>query len=332
MIKKHLTMIAIITLFLLVACQNNNENTTENNDDSVTVDKNDDEAISLPSNILKKGDENEEVSNLQQVLIEIGYPIEQTGYFNELTTWAITDLQLQFDNIHVSGIYDQDTKDQIEGILNNEQSISVNAKLEQPEEPDTFTQTIENPYDVLALVNKSYSLPDGYEPFDLVVPDVRFPFDEDDPKKQLRQIAADALEELFKASDEAGVELYAQSGFRSFERQEAIFATNVERHGEEKANTYSARPGESEHQTGLVMDVTSRAIGFTLEIEFEDTEEGKWVRDNAHKYGFIIRYPEGKESITQYQYEPWHLRYVGIEAATDIYNENLTLEQYLGES
>src|SRR5699024_10169903 len=122
----------------------------------------------------------------------------------------------------------------------------------------------------------------------------------------------------------------ALSGYRSYERQDAIFASNAEKHGEDHANTYSARPGESEHQTGLVMDVTSRAIGFSLEIEFENTAEGQWVQENAHDYGFIIRYPDGKDSITQYQYEPWHLRYVGVSAATAIKNDDTTLEQYLG--
>src|SRR5699024_8282030 len=101
--------------------------------------------------------------------------------------------------------------------------------------------------------------------------------------------------------------IYAQSGFRSYDRQESIFASNVEKNGEEHANTYSARPGESEHQTGLVMDVTSQSAGFDLNTDFGETEEGKWIKDHAHEYGFIISYPKNKKNITKYQYDPGHL-------------------------
>lgn len=326
MIKLRRLFMIIAVLLLFTSCQSTDETIEHEEDENV------ESTITLPNETLQKGDNIESVHHLQHFLLEIGYPIEQTGVYDELTTWAITDLQLQHENINVTGIYDEETKLIIESIINDKQSISVGSKLEKPTEPDKFTEIVENPYEVLSLVNKSYSLPDNYEPYDLTVPNVRFPFEEDDPKKQLRKVAADALEEMFNDADKDGVELYAQSGFRSFARQEAIFAANVERHGEEKANTYSAKPGESEHQTGLVMDVTSRTIGFTLEIEFEDTLEGKWIKDNAHNYGFIIRYPEGKESITKYQYEPWHLRYVGKVAATEITENNMTLEEYLGES
>lgn len=187
-----------------------------------------------------------------------------------------------------------------------------------------------SPDSLTVLVNKEHALPEDYEPKDLVVPDVRFPFIEDDPKKQLRKEAAEALEKLFDEADKAGHELFAQSGYRSYERQEAIYAANVAEDGEEAANQYSARPGESEHQTGLVMDITSASVDFLLVQEFGDTPEGQWVAEHAHEFGFIVRYDQGKEDITGYQYEPWHLRYVGKEAATIIYEENLTLEEYVG--
>lgn len=145
----------------------------------------------------------------------------------------------------------------------------------------------------------------------------------------MRQAAAAALEELFQAAEEAELELFAQSGYRSYERQDSIFAANVQAHGEEAANNFSARPGESEHQSGLTMDVTSPAVDFDLVIEFGETEEGKWIKENAADYGFIIRYPEGKEDITIYQFEPWHLRYVGVKAAKEIMSQAITLEEYL---
>jgi len=181
----------------------------------------------------------------------------------------------------------------------------------------------------MAVVNKTFALPHDYEPNDLTVPNIPFPFEEDDPKKQLRAVAADALEDLFIAAEKDGVVLYGVSGFRSYDRQEAIFASNVERHGEDHANTYSARAGESEHQTGLVMDVTAESVHFDLVTDLGDKKEGIWLADHAHEYGFIIRYPKGKESITKYQYEPWHLRYVGEKAASEMFEQKLTLEEYL---
>ncbi len=188
----------------------------------------------------------------------------------------------------------------------------------------------DNPNDILVLVNKEHALPDGYEPSDLVFPDVRFPFTEDLPKKQMRKEAAEAIEAMFADADKEELDLFAQSGYRSYERQDAIFAANVEKNGEKAANNYSARPGESEHQTGLVMDVTSPDVNYGLEIEFGDTKEGKWLAEHAADYGFIIRYPKDKEDITEYQYEPWHIRYVGKKAAKEIMSKGITLEEYLG--
>ncbi|WP_181349579.1 D-alanyl-D-alanine carboxypeptidase family protein [Thalassobacillus sp. CUG 92003] len=193
------------------------------------------------------------------------------------------------------------------------------------------TPVVSNPSKLLVLVNKNSKLPGDYVPQPLVTPDVRFPFEEDLPKKLMRPVAANALEKLFAAGDQAGLNLYALSGYRSYDRQEAIFASNVERYGsEEKANEVSAHAGESEHQTGLTMDVTSPKVDFGLTVEFGQTKEGQWLKQHASDYGFIIRYPKGKKNITGYQYEPWHLRYVGKEAAQAIDSQGITLEKYLG--
>ncbi|SFE84138.1 M15 family metallopeptidase [Alteribacillus iranensis] len=191
---------------------------------------------------------------------------------------------------------------------------------------------LSEPDDTLALVNKEYRLPADYQPNDLTVPDVPFPFEENHPKKQLREPAARALENLFADAEKEGFSLFAVSGYRSYDRQEAIYTANVEADGEEAANQYSAKPGESEHQTGLSMDVSSLSNDFGLTTEFGETPEGQWLKENAHRHGFIIRYPEGKTEITNYQYEPWHIRYVGDEAATIMYEDNLTLEEYYGLS
>ncbi|PWA13282.1 D-alanyl-D-alanine carboxypeptidase [Pueribacillus theae] len=188
---------------------------------------------------------------------------------------------------------------------------------------------VSNPDDLLVVTNKERNLPADYIPEDLVYPNIPFPFEGKEEKMMLRKEAAAALEDLFKKAKEDKINLYAQSGYRSYERQEAIFASNSERVGEEKANRVSARAGQSEHQTGLTMDVTSPAVDYKLVEDFENTVEGKWVKDHAHEFGFIIRYPKGKESITGYNYEPWHLRYVGKEHAKMIQQKGITLEEYL---
>ena len=123
-----------------------------------------------------------------------------------------------------------------------------------------------------------------------------------------------------------GIELSIVSGYRSYSRQNTLYNNYVARDGKVAADTYSARAGHSEHQTGLAADINS------LYQSFINTVEGQWLNNNCYKYGFIIRYPQGKESITGYMYEPWHIRYVGVDIATKLYNNGnwLSLEEYLG--
>lgn len=188
---------------------------------------------------------------------------------------------------------------------------------------------IQNPTNTVALVNKDYGLPDGFAPDDLVRPNVTFSFgDQDIEKSYMRKEAAAALEEMFTDAKNSGIILYAVSGYRSYDRQTVIFDAEVNRVGEDQAVQAVAYPGNSEHQTGLAMDISGESVGFLLKQEFEDTDEGKWLRDNAHRFGFILRYPKGKEEITGYKFEPWHFRYVGKESAQDIYENNWTLEEY----
>ncbi len=196
---------------------------------------------------------------------------------------------------------------------------------------DGTVLTVEKPELLLALVNKKNDLPSDYVPSDLAVPEVPFPFEDFDPKMQLRREAADALELLFAASVENGLELFAQSGYRSYDRQTSIYGNNVAKMGEEEANKVSAQPGQSEHQSGLAMDVTCADVGYDLVEEFGETEEGLWLKDNAHLYGFIIRYPQDKVDITQYNFEPWHLRYVGTVLATELYSNGMTLDEFYVE-
>ncbi|WP_409228970.1 D-alanyl-D-alanine carboxypeptidase family protein [Gudongella sp. SC589] len=185
-------------------------------------------------------------------------------------------------------------------------------EIEEPEETQEEDETGEmmKIIDGILLVNKTYGLPSDY------YPDV-------DPQAKMK------VEEMIKAArDEINKEIIAFSGFRSYNYQKKLYNSSVETDGEEYAQRYSAKPGHSEHQTGLAFDLGGQ-MKYWLEPEFADTEEGIWLADNAHRFGFILRYPKDKEHITGYAYEPWHFRYVGEDHAGRIYEGNLTLEEYL---
>ena len=156
------------------------------------------------------------------------------------------------------------------------------------------------------IVNKSYSLPSDYAP------------------GALTSECKAAFNEMQQMAEDEGLSIYIGSGYRSYSLQESIYNRYVNRDGKATADTYSARPGHSEHQTGLAIDLND------ISSSFANTDEGKWIAENCWKYGFIIRYPKGKEDITGYMYEPWHIRYVGRQAAEQIYNSGLTLEEFYG--
>ncbi|WP_434801671.1 M15 family metallopeptidase [Robertmurraya yapensis (ex Hitch et al 2024)] len=188
---------------------------------------------------------------------------------------------------------------------------------------------IQNPLNILSLVNKQFALPDYYAPEDLVRPNVAFSFGNlDIEKSYMRKEAAKHLEIMLDAAKKENIEIFAVSGYRSYERQKSVFDAKVSEAGVVAASEVVAVPGYSEHQTGLAMDVSSRSVNLELIEEFGETVEGKWLANNAHKFGFIVRYPLGKEDITGYQYEPWHFRYVGVQAATVIFEKDITLEEY----
>jgi zinc D-Ala-D-Ala carboxypeptidase len=191
---------------------------------------------------------------------------------------------------------------------------------------------IQNSANVMALVNKEFYLPADYIPGDLVRPNVAFSFgDVETEKSLLRMEAALALEKMFSEAATNGIELYAISGYRSFSRQQSLFNAEIDRVGIEKAEQAVAIPGASEHQSGLAMDISSQSNKFYLNEAFENTPEGKWLKDQAHRFGFVLRYPKEKIDITNYMYEPWHYRYVGVKAATIMYKHNWTLEEYFNE-
>lgn len=157
----------------------------------------------------------------------------------------------------------------------------------------------------IILVNKQYHLPKDYDP-------------------KVNKTALKALKNMQADAKTLGLDLSLISGYRSYETQERLYNEYVKKDGEALANTYSAKPGESEHQTGLAFDIGS------VERSFANTLEAKWIEENAHLYGFIVRYPKDKINITGYIYEPWHVRYLGEEIAKKVKERGLTLEEFLG--
>ncbi|MCM3759224.1 M15 family metallopeptidase [Alkalihalobacillus oceani] len=215
--------------------------------------------------------------------------------------------------------------EQAEG--NEAGEASAGPDSEQNEEPGI--EVVTDPQSVAVLVNEEYALMDGYEPDDLVYPDIPFIFEEKVEKRLMRQEAADAVEQLFAAAKDDGMTLLGVSAYRSYQTQKSLFDYYVAQDGEELARTYSAVPGTSEHQTGLAIDVVGEDLSCAVEDCFADTVEAKWLEENAADYGFIIRYMEGKEELTGFKYEPWHLRYVGVEMAQEITKLGVTLEEYM---
>lgn len=186
----------------------------------------------------------------------------------------------------------------------------------------------QDPTDTLILVNKHNRAP--AVPITLVKPDVPPTREAISENIYMQPIAAAALEELFAGAKEDGLTLLATSGFRSYSTQKAIFERKLETMSERAANASVAKPGYSEHQTGLAMDVEGQSsLGMGLVEDFGQTPEGKWLAEHCHEYGFIIRYPKGKTEITGYIYEPWHIRYVGKEAAAEIAALDVTFEEYI---
>ena len=231
----------------------------------------------------------------------------------------------------------EETTDEEEKV-ENDSSEEESAQSDESDEQETPTQeepvekneknddvVIENGYiqgqtlpteptyvDGVLIANKKYPLPKDFAPGEN--PEARAAFE---------MMAQDAKKE--------GIELVAFSTYRSFEYQQTLYDRYVARDGKNNADRYSARPGYSEHQTGLAFDIGEKGReDIWLTEQFGESEAGKWLLENAHKYGFILRYPKGKEQITGYMYESWHFRYLGVELATKVKESGLTLEEYLG--
>lgn len=210
---------------------------------------------------------------------------------------------------------------------NNKKETSAKV-TEQTTKTSTTTKSTNNISEVseakyiegILIVNKSYPLPKDFVPKNTYknAEGLKYCTEciDNDAYEHYKVMKADALS--------LGLNIWIQSGYRSYELQESLYNKYVNRDGKLAADTYSARPGHSEHQTGLAFDLN------TITDDFQYTNEGKWINDNCYKYGFILRYPKGKENYTGYKYESWHLRYVGIDLANKLYNNGdwITLEEH----
>lgn len=194
----------------------------------------------------------------------------------------------------------------------------------------TGVHVVADPDSTLVLVNKYFKLPDNYVPKQLVYPNVPFIYTIKSELFKMRLVAAKALERMFAAAKKDGIQLAGVSAYRSYATQTVLFNDYVKKDGETKALTYSARPGTSEHETGLAIDVSGINGQYAATEAFANTPEAAWLALHARDYGFIVRYPKGKEAVTGYVYEAWHLRYVGLPASKKMVQKGLTLEEYLG--
>ncbi|MFL6555085.1 MAG: D-alanyl-D-alanine carboxypeptidase family protein [Bacillus sp. (in: firmicutes)] len=214
--------------------------------------------------------------------------------------------------------------------LQEEENLAKNAApIVKEKQHNSNAQVDSSPEVIPVLVNKLNKLPDNFQPNDLVYPDIPFTFEQKAEKRQMRSSAGAAIEKLFAGAKQQGVNLLGVSAYRSHTSQEALFNYYVNQDGYDEAIKYSAAPGTSEHETGLAIDVTGGDGKCAAEDCFEGTKEANWLQNHAAEYGFIIRYPKGKDEITGYQYEPWHLRYVGKAIAKEIMNRGITLEEYV---
>ena len=202
--------------------------------------------------------------------------------------------------------------------LNDYVITSINSMLDNPFYENTVKTDFSKGY--LVIVNKYHYLDSDYVPDNLVTASSTYGYALPIEKKTY-----DAFINMYNDALKSGLNLSILSPYRSYNTQVSLYNRYVNKDGKVLADTYSARAGFSEHQTGLAIDIARRGGNLG---GFESTNEFKWLKDNCYKYGFILRYPKGKEWITGYQYEPWHYRYVGIDVATQIYNEGITFEEY----
>ena len=267
-------------------------------------------------------------------LMQVGYSMEEAHL-----------LENNLDTDHLNKYLEENRNDTIIGILNEKYYIKDNldrylnyiSNNKKTSIKDTITiVNVNRDYDYyelnlntdtskteLMLVNKYYGLDESYNPDDLVNISNLYSWGSG---HKTRQITYDAFLNMWNAAYEDGLYLMINSSFRTYAEQKQVYDNYINLKGEKYADSIAARPGHSEHETGLCLDIFSKTN--TNKSTFKDTEDYEWLKNNAYKYGFIIRYPEGKENITGYTFESWHYRYVGLEIAKFIHENDITYDEY----
>ncbi|MBI5524872.1 MAG: CapA family protein [Deltaproteobacteria bacterium] len=201
-----------------------------------------------------------------------------------------------------------------------------------PEAPYGRVSLVPDTSDPLMLVNKHFFLPADFEPADLVVPDVTMSGRTGGPVHRISASVSEHVADLFRAANAAGHELVFVSGYRDYKTQKTLYDEYVEASSVEEADAYSARPGHSEHQTGVAFDLSEKSVDMDGLDAFTGTTAAKWVAANVHRFGFVVRYPEDKQDLTQYAYESWHLRHAGPDAAAEMHEKTGTSGISVGPS
>ncbi len=205
---------------------------------------------------------------------------------------------------------------------------SGSQKTSQSKATPSKTYSIDDPTSIWVIVNKKRPLPDNFSPTNLVTPQVTLNTAKTSEENSIRADVAPHLASLFAAAKTSGYDYMLASGYRSYALQNSYYSNYVATSGQAEADRYSARPGASEHQTGLALDVAMVDRTHYLDQAFGQDPGGQWLAAHAHEYGFIIRYLPDKEAITGYMYEPWHIRYVGHDLAQKLYERQQTMEEY----
>ena len=280
---------------------------------------------------------NKKIHSIPYKLEKLGYQKEEIIFFENFTQKENSKLSIDdilnhpyhkdlasflkekyfiYDNLERYLAY----KDRNNKLTNSEvvSLVNVNRDKEYYENVKKTDISKEN----LMLVNKYYALDKDFAFDDLVEVSIQHCYG----NQKIRKEVYEKFKQMFNDAKKENLTIIINSSYRTYEYQENLWNNYARAHDEAWADSYAARKGHSEHQTGLTIDVTT--YGVKEQEDFETTDEFRWMRENAHKYGFILRYPKNQENITGYSYESWHYRYVGVDMATKIYEEGITFDEY----
>ena len=262
--------------------------------------------------LLQLGYNENEIDKIKQNLKNIDHILE-IDYNSKLTS-IITQKYFLEKNLDKYITYHQNHQDKsLEDVV-----AIINVHADQEHYEDVFEADVSKGN--LILVNKYHELKEDYTPNEVTSISLKYAY----PDNKLAKDVLEAYQNMWNKAKEDGITLIATSAYRTYQSQEKVYNSFL-KNGEEYADSYAARPGFSEHQTGLSVDI----FGYgTTKKTFEDSPSYSWLQENAHKFGFILRYPKNKEYLTGYNYEAWHYRYIGVKDATKLKNENITFDEY----